>query len=232
MSIALSTARPNVRQLIRDVDVSAPAVKGYVLDQAISNHYQLIHARLGVPLEWQTVTAYTADDADYTLTSPEFHSIGLFRIASNYSLVEKVSPAVMARLRSGGNENPAKGEPWAVALTEELPASVGTTETTIQLYPTPNEADTLQGLYAAVASVVTADADKLQLGTNGVRAIEYSAAAELLIGMTDDTAKRLDVNKGLARKYEAMAEKFIEWEHVRVSRMRTGRFANNSYTRP
>ena len=182
MSIALSTARPNVRQLIRDVDASALAVKGYVLDQAISNHYQLVHARLGVPMEWLTVTAFVADDAEYTLTTPEFHSIGAFRLASNYAPVEEVSPLVMARLRVNTTD---RGTPFAVALTEELPASVGTTKTTIQLYPTPNANDTLQGLYAAAAGVLSDAADKIQIGTNGARAIEYEAAAELLEGMTE-----------------------------------------------
>lgn len=239
MSLALSTARASVRQLIRDVDVSAPAVKGYILDQAISNHYQMTHARLGVPMEWQTLTALAANDADYTLSggsAKEFHSIGLFRLASTYQPVEKVSPAYMGRLRSQtlrDGQPMSRGRPIAVAITEELPATVGTTETAIQVYPTPTESDTLEGLFAVVASTLSASADLIQLGQNGQRAVEYYAAAELLAGMTGDTAKRLDVDKdGLAKNHLRMAEKFIEWEQVRVSRQRTGRFANTSYTRP
>jgi len=230
MSIALSTARASVRQLIRDVDVSAPAVKGYILDQAISNHYQMIHARLHVPVEWQTITALVAGTASYTLTTPEFHTIGLFRLLSNSRLLEKVPPSAIALLRS--RVTVASGEPSVIAITEELPAAVGTTETTFQVYLTPTVADTLQGLYASVATVVTADTDKLQLGQNGQRALEYSTAAELLDGMPEAEAARLGVNPKLARRYDQTAQQFIEWEFVRLSRLGSSRIGNTSYKRP
>lgn len=229
MSLALSTSRANVRQLIRDVDISPAAVKGYVVDQAISNHYQLVHARLRVPLEWLTLTALAVADSDYTVSASEFHTIGLFRLLSNHHLVEKIGPAAMGQLRAAGTSN---GEPYSVALTEENPAAVGTTETTIQVYPTPTAVDTLQGLYSTVASTVTADADLLQLGQNGQRAIEYSAAAELLDAMTDEDAKRLGISKAIAKKYEEQARQFIYWEQVRMSRQRTSRIANTSYKSP
>lgn len=233
MSIALSTARASVRRLTRDTDLTTPATRGPVLDQTISNCYQLVAARLHVPMAWTTITAITAGDADYTLTSgdaKEFHSIGLFRLASTLDLVEKVGPSQLEAMRAGRSDD--RGEPIALSILEAAPSAVGTTETTFTLYPAPHQADTLQGLAATVPGVVSADADKIQLGQYAQRAIEYCAAAELVDAMTDATLERLQINGRVADTFRHRYEQFIEWEQVRISRQRSGRFANRSYTRP
>lgn len=233
MSIALSTARASVRQLINDVDISPPAIKGYRVDQAISNHYQRVAGRLNMPVAWVTVAALVASTKTYTLTAgdaKEFHSIGLFRIASNLRLVEKIGPHLLEGLRR--DMGTGTGEPFAVAITEAAPSAVGTTETTFEVYPTPKVADTLQGLASTAAAVLSDDADKIQLGLDAQRAIEYGAAAELLSSMTAEVAARLQIDKGVARDYGKAYEDFIEAEQTRISRLRSGRFANTSYVSP
>lgn len=234
MSIALSTARASVYQLIRDVDRSEPGVKGYLVDQAISNHYQLVHARLHVPMAWTTIAVLSPNVATYTLSGGaaiEFHTMGLFRLTSTNRLLEKIGPAELEAFRQYITTQ--TGYPLALSVLEAQPTNVGTPETTFTLFPTPNAADTLQGLYAAVAGVVAADGDLIQLGQYAQRAIEYAAAVELLAGMTDQTAARLQVDrKTLASQYQKTSEQFIEWEQVRVSRERTSRMANRSHYRP
>lgn len=233
MSIALSTARASVRQLIRDVDASALGVKGYIVDQAISNNYQLVGARLKMPMAWTTLATLVVGTPTYTLTSgsaKEFHSIGLFRLASTLRPVEKVGPLWLETWRQG---TPAqRGEPIALSVLEAAPATVGTTETTFTLYPTPSAADTLEGLATLQPAVLSADGDLIQLGIYAQRATEYAAAAELLAGMTDDTAARLQVDrKGLIPVYARSYEQFVDWEQTRISRQRAGRMANRSFHR-
>jgi hypothetical protein len=225
VSLALSTARANVRRLIRDVDLSAPAVKGYIVDQAVSNHYQNVAARVNLPLKWTTITAVTAGTATYTTTTTEFAVIALFRLVTQNVLVEKVGANVLEPLRQ---QNTGRGVPEYLYVNEAPPATVGVTETTFTLYPAPSVSDTLEGLLSGVPLVLSADGDLIQLGQFAQRATEYQAAAELLASMTKDNADRLQIDKAATKYYGATAEQFIEWEQTRISRQRSGSGSNTS----
>lgn len=233
MSITLATARAAVYQLIRDVDRSAPAVRGYIIDQALSNRYQLTGARVyGVPFAWTTLAALVAGTATYTLTGAaarEFHTLGMFRLASDLRPLEKISPVELEPLRQGTPSQ--SGAPIALSVTEAPPAAAGTTETTFTVWPTPAAADTLQGLGSTTPGVLTADADLMQAGSFIQRAVEYGAAAELLFAMPTDTAARLQINPAVGQKYADIAEQFIEWEQTRLSRERSARLGNRSQHR-
>jgi hypothetical protein len=204
--------------------VSDPDVVGFALDRALGATF----SRLSTPPTLvAALLTLVANDYDYALSAAysDIDAFNGFRLVSTGRPIEKVDLPTWQLYRTG---NPIDtGDPKVIAFSEGT-AGVETA----YLWPTPWQADTVEGLVsvgygagnpdfnASGAEMWDSASVSYQFPGQSQRAVVYHAAAELIAGMGDEKIAKLGLNAGVAKLYMDQYEKTVQDELAREARLR------------
>ena len=215
MSATLAATRRGVRLLLRDNDSRNFAVPTDAVDRAILRHALEVGEDTGLGEAWATVATLSdsgSTDFALSLSSQQLSAVSSLRLASNGSLLTRVSDGEMSTLRDGSI---GTGEPQYFQLFEGITQGV-----TLRLYPRPTAADTVEALIKFDPSQAVADATVLPLSDMQLRAVELGAAAELLASLPPEVAGRIGTSQVVVSVWQESAMRLRRLERERRGRQR------------
>lgn len=205
MSSTLTTERDWVRELLNDNIRSRYAYDSARLNRLLIALSVSLGATFDLGEEWvEDAITVAADDPDYDLpTGVEYHRILGFKLESEGYFLTSMAPNVFEhKYRRGEPADYVTGTPRAYYQLE-----TAATVASIRLGPIPNEADSIHILRSALPASTLTDATVIPLGDLGLMSLRYTAAAQLLRGMTPEQRAERNVNIEIVQDWDRWGEK-------------------------
>jgi hypothetical protein len=170
---------------------------------------------IGLGPVWVTgAVTLVASDFDYTLpTTMEYNRVVAVQLNSQEWLLERVTPLELKAMQDGPGSS--EGTPTHYALYEDDSQQVN-----IWMYPTPNEADTLNILRSRVPASLTTDATVIPFSIPLLRALEKQVALESMLMMDPEERQKRKAALDQGPKWEKEAARALKLEKVRFGNLK------------
>lgn len=212
----MGVTESRIRYLLRDNVQRLPTFETLEIVDAVDRAQFAVLADLpGIEAwnaTWQPLSASTFE---YTNTVADAHTFNAFRLTSTGAPVILKDPALFDQYRSG---NPvATGAPLILCVMEKSDGNY-----TVRVWPTPNASGNIEALRSSVPTPANI-ASTLDYAQQTLRAIEYRAAAEVLMSSLVKTDSE-GIDKAGAKEAIAvlldLSAKAVGKEDRRLSRQR------------
>jgi hypothetical protein len=215
MSETLAVARRNVRLMTDDMDPNDYATDSERLNLLIDNRMQLMAQEVGLGPVWVAgaVTLVSGTFAYLLPATMEYNRVVAVQLNSLEWLLERVTTLELKAMQDGPGT--ITGDPTQYALYED-----DTQVVNIWMFPTPNEADTLNILRSRVPANLTTDATLIPFSAPLLRCLEKSVAVESVLLMDPEERQKRKATLDQAPKWEKEVARAIKLEKVRFGNLK------------
>ena len=213
MAGTLLSVRTNIREMLRDLNPDMPALFDRRLKPLIERrmHHLALQVPLGKGWSLAAVTLVPGTD-DYTISGVQVRQIEMLRLASTKQILTKRTTEQMAAQRANGGS----ANPYDFALAETATQTV-----TVQVFPIPKVADTLDRFGSVLPANLTTDASAIPFSEPMLGALEFDVMALCIGSISDEQAGKMQIDKSVGATYAALSREAVQDENTR--RMETQR---------